>query len=334
MISVIGEEFVSYCEAVKGQYSPLVTMTKYDQGTLVHRDMTRDDLLRIPDEKVSPGGWLFRKTQNSSSAWIKRFCIVRGEFMLLFHSPQNEKPIGIIPLGDCKIVLPDGNEKSFDEQIGAFRANDGFEFDIRHTSRSTARFHATSNDERGDWCKLIKEHIALAQLKLSSSHPSTISPQAPSSGNITITSTRLIGLSLAENTVSSAFTTKANVYENYEKDNVYPYSPPKLSGNMIAADNNMYAANKSNSNRQQSLSIAQQPPYSHSQDRPSPFENSNLAAVPGSAMTREGHGGRRKSMVVVKNEARIDFAMLEKVMHNRMVEQKEARSRESIIRQK
>ena len=42
---------------------------------------------------INTGIWLYRKSSQSSSSWVKRFVILRGSFMFLFHSPHNNKPI-------------------------------------------------------------------------------------------------------------------------------------------------------------------------------------------------------------------------------------------------
>lgn len=350
MISVIGEEYVAFSETSLGQFSPLIAVAKYD-GAVAYRDIVRDDLLRIPDTQVSPGGWLFRKTQNAASSWIKRFCLIRGDFLLLFHSPQNEKPIGIVPLNDCRCVMPDGGKNSFDEQVGTFRANEGFEFDIRHTNRPTVRFYALSNEERNDWMKLIKEHVGLASLRTQN-----VTPPTPAMGsNITITATKLTGLSLGGE--SSSYNSRqqqqqrrgeGNVYDSYQKggQNAYPYSPPPQLGQAGNLPWQQQGQQSSNNTPFQSSQMQSRQPFSSSSqnvnnnnnvnNKPPPFApHEEGMDIGGHAHAKiVGKDGKRRSQVQHSNEGRIDFSKLEKTLNIKFKEQNEARRRESVVREK
>lgn len=190
--SSIGEEFVSYNESttIKGQYSPLIATSKYD-GSYTFREIVKGDLVKIPDDNSPPGGWLFRKSQNTSSSWVKRFGFLRGDFLFLFHSPQNEKPIALIPLDDCDIVLPENNERCFDS-TKPFHVNDGYEFDIKHYNRPTIRLQALSDQERKEWFIYILEHINITKLKKKSGNWRNSHLVYNERGNITITGTKLI----------------------------------------------------------------------------------------------------------------------------------------------
>jgi len=163
MLSVVGEEFIAYSESVKGQYAPLVAIQKYD-GTIMFREVIKEDLLRISDELVVPGGWVFRKSQSTSSSWVKRFALIRGGFLFFFHSPQNEKPIAVVPLEDCVVNAPEGHHKTFDE-MRTYKANEGFEFELRHQSRPTVRLYTTSELERTEWMTSLQEHVNAAQVR-------------------------------------------------------------------------------------------------------------------------------------------------------------------------
>jgi hypothetical protein len=203
MLSVVGEEYIAYCESVKGQYTPMVAIQRYD-GTLTYREIVKEDLLRINDDQTVPGGWVFRKSQSTASSWVKRFALVRGAFMFFFHSPQNEKPIAVVPLDGCKLVAPDMGQKTFDE-MRTYKANEGFEFDIRHNSRSTVRLYTLSEQERLDWIATCN-----ARIEAAATQKALEGGNAPmsGSGNMVITSAKLTGLSLlpTSTTASTAHT--------------------------------------------------------------------------------------------------------------------------------
>lgn len=190
MLSVVGEEYIAYSESVKGQYTPMVAIQRYD-GTLTYREIVKEDLVRIKDEQTVPGGWIFRKSQNTASSWVRRFALIRGSFMFFFHSPQNEKPIAVVPLEDCTVVAPDMGHKTFDE-MRSYKANEGFEFDIRHNSRSTVRLYTVSEQERLDWIATCRARIEAANVKKALEGGPTLT----GTGNMVITSTKLTGLSL------------------------------------------------------------------------------------------------------------------------------------------
>jgi hypothetical protein len=192
MLSVVGEEYIAYSESVKGQYTPMVAIQRYD-GTLTYREIVKEDLLRIRDDQTLPGGWIFRKSQNTASSWVKRFALLRGSFLFFFHSPQNEKPIAVVPLEDCTVVAPDMGHKTFDE-MRSYKANEGFEFDIRHNSRSTVRLYTLSDQERLDWISSCNARIDAATTR--KNLEGGMAPQIAGTGNMVITSTKLSGLSL------------------------------------------------------------------------------------------------------------------------------------------
>lgn len=156
-MSSVGEEFIAYSETNQGQYNPLIAIAKYD-GTLTYRDVTKDDLARLLDNEIVQGCWIFRKTMNATGSWVKRFAVLRGKFIFFFHSPQNNNPIAMLPLEQCKVILPENNAKSFDENI-SFRANDGYEFELQHTTRPTIRLYVLSDLERVEWTNSIRHRV-------------------------------------------------------------------------------------------------------------------------------------------------------------------------------
>lgn len=234
MVSLIGEEYVSFSESIKGQYSPLVAISKYD-GTVAYREMLRDDILRIEDSSPVPGGYLFRKAQNASTTWVKRFAVVRADLMFFFHSPQNEKPIALLPLNECKIVTPDNNVKSFEEQR-VFRANEGFEFDIVHNSRPTVRVYALTESERTEWIRICRNRSSLSD----GLQQKKFALQSGANSNVFVTSTRLTGFSMASSSMNKPpsspyrhFDTRSNSNDDdqsgsFNNSNQYPYTPPNL----------------------------------------------------------------------------------------------------------
>lgn len=224
MLSVVGEEYIAYSESVKGQYTPMVAIQRYD-GTLTYREIVKEDLVRIKDEQTVPGGWIFRKSQNTASSWVRRFALIRGSFMFFFHSPQNEKPIAVVPLEDCTVVAPDMGHKTFDE-MRSYKANEGFEFDIRHNSRSTVRLYTVSEQERLDWVSTCRERVETANMKRALEGKPTLT----GTGNMVITSTKLTGLSLLPTAPTNTNTFTSNTagtnYSNLPPlpQEAYPYT--------------------------------------------------------------------------------------------------------------
>jgi hypothetical protein len=202
MLSVVGEEYIAYSESVKGQYTPMVAIHKYD-GTVSFREIVKEDLLRIKDDQVLPGGWVFRKSQNTASSWVKRFALIRGDFMFFFHSPQNEKPIAVVPLDGCTVVSPDQGHKTFDE-MRTYKANEGYEFDIRHNSRSTVRLYTTAEPERADWMITVRAKAESASIRKAIEGDTAQNIPKNTNSNIIITSTKLTGLSLLPTTTSTS----------------------------------------------------------------------------------------------------------------------------------
>lgn len=361
MLSVIGEEYVSYSEGTKGQYTPLIAISKYD-GTLSYREIVREDLLRVPDDKLAPGGWLFRKTQNTSSSWVKRFALVRGDFLFFFHSPQNEKPIALVPLQDCNVVVPENREKSFDDSR-SFRANEGFEFDIRHTTLSTVRLYALSEHERTEWVASIRERITSSHNRqlLNGSKPPRVVYEKNT--NITITGTRLSGVSLTGPNAPGSPTRNAGggMYSNNMHNNYDAPPPPPPYG-----DDDGYSVVSSSTTSP--FNAHKPPPYAASQNNSSTYslnsyinnDNASLASshysqappqglansqvpfsqVPFSQQQQHQQGQQPplpplpRGNKLDKAAMNLDLFSLEKNLQKKFSEQEEARKRESAVRNK
>ena len=142
------EEYVAYNESSPGFLLPIIAIQRAN-GTSSFRDMTREDLSRIPDDFSSPGGWIFKKS-NTSNTWSRRFAMLRGAFMFYFRSPQAERPVGIIPLTDCEVGLPSDPQAA---------STEGFEFEIRNFLGHTVRMYALSGGERDSWITACQERI-------------------------------------------------------------------------------------------------------------------------------------------------------------------------------
>jgi hypothetical protein len=101
-------EFVAYYESHVGHYMPIIALYKED-GTKEFCEIKKSDIMRIPEACPEyPGGWLFKKGQSIRESWQKRFMIVKASYLFYFHNPQNERPVGVIPLENCTIVSPPG----------------------------------------------------------------------------------------------------------------------------------------------------------------------------------------------------------------------------------
>jgi hypothetical protein len=153
---IIGEEYVAYTNSATSQFSPLIAVCKYD-GTTAIRDMVREDISRINDDNPVRGGWIFRKSSSNPQP-VKRFGLIRNEFLFFFHNPANDKPIGLIPLKGTQVYTPPNGDNSFETTRQGYNATQGFEFEISHSSRDTLRLYALSEEERVEWVKACESH--------------------------------------------------------------------------------------------------------------------------------------------------------------------------------
>ena len=361
MLSVIGEEYISYSESVKGQYTPMVAIQKYD-GTVGYREIIKEDLLRIKDEQTLPGGWLFRKSQNTSSSWVKRFALLRGSFMFFFHSPQNEKPIAVVPLDECIIISPDNGHKTFDE-MRSYKANEGFEFDIRHNTRSTVRLYTLSEQERYDWINSCNERIK--QSAINKSLESNASVNIPSTGGMVVTTTKLTGLSLLPTATTSSHSSNSNNngYNNlpplpkepyptsttYSTAATYTNYEGSLSNQSVYTTTNTttYRGGGSNTssinqntNRNSNLGSF----YTPTPTRPAIYEQNsttNTTTTPNTNKTIAPYQNPQKTTQVIglnkfrtRKDLGFEFVLLEENLKKKLSEQLEARNREASAKNK
>lgn len=151
-------DYVAYYESSAGHYMPIIVKDK--GGDKVYRDMTRDDIRGIEDsymnggDSEAPGGWLYKKGQGARASWSKRYMLLKGQYLFYFHGPQNDRPVGVIPIENCEIILPPDNGKSFSGNR-FFRANDGFEFEISHLERRPFQLYAATDHDRSLWLQRL-----------------------------------------------------------------------------------------------------------------------------------------------------------------------------------
>lgn len=328
---------MAYSETIKGQFSPLVAVRQYD-GSTSYRDLTREDLLRVADDQASPGGWLFKKTQNAASSWIKRYALLRGDYLFFFHSPQNDKPIGVVVVAGSKVVTPDNGGSSFEELTRSYRANEGYEFDITHPSRPTVRLQALSEQERHQWVVAVA-----ARAEKSKASGSTSSrTEYIGNTNIIVTGTRLTGISLTTTKMVGS-SADADDYRSYS--NAYSpsrsASPSRAAGgvastNTYGGDNKATSAVPFSGGASTSVGI----PRSYSAEQAATIQPSDIAVrapmqldVPLQATPPTAGRGRRASVIQTKiMEHSKDMLALEKNLQRKMNEQLEARNREIAVR--
>lgn len=195
---------------------------------IICRELKRSDVKRIPnyaDEKGTledeqsiftsqsgkgfgdAGGWIQKYT---GGRWMKRFIVVRGDYVLLFTSPVSEKPMECLHLFEASLTypsgdLPDGDHgKSFDLNPRHARDDTGYEFKLGSSaSHMSLRFACAREEERSAWGDLLNHRINLIPSRIANDprkhgaiHPSsTIDPfNNPTSKNagIVITTSRLL----------------------------------------------------------------------------------------------------------------------------------------------
>ena len=79
------------------RFIPLVAeMDK--SGVVNHRELLKSDLdnIRGTDDPIK-GGWLMKGTSVGNS-WLRRYALIRGNFLFYFQSASADKPQGVIPL--------------------------------------------------------------------------------------------------------------------------------------------------------------------------------------------------------------------------------------------
>ena len=221
----VGEEFVAYTKGANGQFSPLVAVCRYD-GTCSFRDMLREDISRIPDDKSVSGGWLFRRGASASS-WVRRFALARNEFLFFFHSPHNDKPISLIPLRDAEISTPKNGDNSFELTRTGYKQSQGYEFEILQPGSDGQRLYSLSEPERVQWLRACEYRTRYPV----SNHPggadkSKLNPASFGNSSIVVTTVRLTG-ELAEDLNSGSSDAGGNENTFLSSFTMNPFSPPE-----------------------------------------------------------------------------------------------------------
>jgi hypothetical protein len=189
------EEYLAYVrDGATGFNLPIVAIVRFD-GPILYRDFVREDLARIPDTFSIPGGWFFKRNPNSPNSWTRRFGLLRGKYMFLFHSPLNEKPVAIVSLVNTVVAVPPNGAKSFDSKTAL--ANEGYEWEIQNTvdADETTQIYSLSAVERNQWVAACQERSQ----RVEEGRPIQILlgtktiPTTRQGSNVTITATRLEG---------------------------------------------------------------------------------------------------------------------------------------------
>lgn len=154
---MITDEYVAYSESKPEHFVPMVAV-KRPEG-VVYREITKEDVVNTEQDSQPIGGWIFRTGQNKSS-WVRRYMVLKGPFLYYYHAPQNDKPIGIIPLEGADVTIPPDNGKSFIVQKIP-RPNEGFEFEISHATRGSIRLYTPTEQERTQWVSACGNNIEL-----------------------------------------------------------------------------------------------------------------------------------------------------------------------------
>ena len=92
---------------------------------------------------------------------MRRFMVVRGDFLYLFSSPVSEKPSEAICLWfGATISIPPSAGKTFDHRPSSRSAESGFEFKISGGYNiTTARLYVESSEARTAWKRGFEERI-------------------------------------------------------------------------------------------------------------------------------------------------------------------------------
>jgi hypothetical protein len=96
--------------------------------------------------------------------------VVRGAFLFLFNSPVNEKPVSVIHLVQCELILPPNDGKNFESRNASVAKKitkstappeAGYEFKLILSSGLTPalRLYSHSEEERTHWVTALQAHI-------------------------------------------------------------------------------------------------------------------------------------------------------------------------------
>lgn len=206
---------------------------------IICRELKRSDVKRIPnyaDEKGTledeqsiytstsgkgfgdAGGWIQKYT---GGKWMKRFIVVRGDFVLVFTSPVSEKPMECLHLYGATFTYPKGASdggrgKTFDLNPRHVRDDTGYEFKLGSTaSHMSLRFSVAKDEERTAWGDMLNNRINLIPSRIANDpgkhgvvHTSSLvdpfSARSSQTSGIVITSTRLLQKAKAQSVLPSS----------------------------------------------------------------------------------------------------------------------------------
>ena len=256
----VGEEYVAYSKGPNGQYSPLVAVCRFD-GTSSFRDMLREDISRIPDDKSVSGGWLFRRGTGSSS-WVRRFALARNEFLFFFHSPHNDKPISLIPLRDTEISTPKNGDNSFELTRTGYKQSQGYEFELAHPERDVQRLYSMSDSERMQWVRACEYRARYPVTNHAGADKSKLNPVSFSNSSIVVTNVRLAG-DITEDLDSKAASYGAGNNETnmfLSSFTMNPFAPPdKQRQSRNSSNNALLSPAGASGNNASGLSLQRSP---------------------------------------------------------------------------
>lgn len=248
-------EYVAYYESSAGQYLPIVAIFRSD-GNKDFREMTKEDISQILDPSEMFAGWLYKNSQSLKESWTKRFMILRGSYLFFFHNPQNERPIGVIPLENCDIICPHGNAPSFTDN-SILRKTNGFEFAIRHNSRKEFVLYAQTDSERNEWLDQCAARTGrMNNTPIPDSHsilpsssfgaPNSANRRALGKQNVAITTTSLPPSTPSPQRAPHSPYVMDNAYLG--ASSVYSNPPPPFQGTMLQSTQFNEIQNPSSSN--------------------------------------------------------------------------------------
>lgn len=141
-------------------------------------------------------------------------------YIFFFHSPTNIKPVGVIPLIETEIVVPQGGAKTFEPAKLAIRDNTGgYEFDIVSQIRDPIRIQCPTAEERIVWVEHCNERIEV--LKSTRNGGVLTLPKSKSKSTISQTGTKI---TVTTSLILLPYSTKQSV-SAMDSDEISIYTP-------------------------------------------------------------------------------------------------------------
>lgn len=221
---------------------PVIVVYRTD-GTQDFKDLTKDDLDRLPDSfdrgnEENIGGWLQKNSGKIGARdnWQRRYAVFRGPYMFYFMNPKSQNPVGVVPLENCEVYTPGGGIKSFaDNQVVRGGKESGYEFEIRHSFRNKLHLAASTESERDMWADIVQERAGQVNgVSVKDSHKPLVNQGSGSHmQNIAVTRTRLD--SAQQHSISRHSRSQAPQHETDDysgvSDGLFAPPPPPSSHN-------------------------------------------------------------------------------------------------------